>query len=185
MGYVLLTAGVLLWAYSHLMKRLTPGLRARMGENGGKMAVSVMSIIAIYLMVKGYGRAAPIDLWNPPAFMTHINNTLMLIAVFLLGLGYSRGVLRSKMRHPMLGAVKVWALAHLLVNGDLASVILFGGLLAWAVVDMIMINRQTPPWVRPAAGPVINDVLYGVISLLVFGVIAYVHLWLGVSPFGG
>lgn len=185
MGYVLLSAGVLLWAFSHLLKRFTPGLRAKMGENSGKMIVAVMSIVAIYLMVKGYGSAERIDLWYPPTFMTHINNTLMLIAVFLLNLGYSRGVLRTKMRHPMLASVKVWALAHLLVNGDLASVILFGGLLAWAVIDMIKINRQTPPWVRPAAGPVINDVIYGVISLLVFGVISYIHLWLGVSPFGG
>jgi uncharacterized membrane protein len=185
MGYLLLTAGVLLWAFSHLMKRFTPNLRAKMGDNGGKIVVSLLAFLAIYLMVKGYGSAERIDLWYPPAFMTHINNTLMLIAVFLLNLGSSRGVLRSKMRHPMLGSVKVWALAHLLVNGDLASVILFGGLMAWAVVDLIKINRMTPPWVPPVAGPVRNDIIYAVISLLVFGVIAYIHTWLGYSPFGG
>ena len=184
MGYLILTAGVLLWAYSHLMKRVTPGLRARLGEGPGKGLVAVASLVAIWLMVVGYGRAEVIQLWTPPAFMTHINNLLMLIAVVLLNLGYSRGVMRTRMRHPMLGSVKVWALAHLLVNGNLASVILFGGLLAWAVLDLILINRQTPAWRRPAAGPVINDAFYLVISLGVFGAITWIHNWLGYWPFG-
>jgi uncharacterized membrane protein len=122
-------------------------------------------------------------LWNPPAFLTHINNLLMLIAVFLVNLGKVPGLLRSKMRHPMLGAVKVWALAHLLVNGDLASVILFGGMLAWAVFDMIKINKMQE-WARPAAGPVIYDIGYGFVSLGVFAAIAWLHTYLGYWPFG-
>ena len=84
----------------------------------------------------------------------------------------------------MLTSVKVWALAHLLVNGDLASVILFGGLLAWAVVDVILINRMEPAWVRPAKGPVLNDVIYVVVSAVLFGVIVFVHGWLGYPPLG-
>lgn len=184
MGYLILTAGVLLWAYSHLMKRVTPGLRARLGEGPGKGLVAVASLLAIWLMVIGYGRAEVIELWTPPGFLTHLNNLLMLVAVVMVNLGYSRGVMRTWMRHPMLGAVKVWALAHLLVNGDLAAVILFGGLLAWAVLDMILINRQTPAWQRPAAGPVVNDAIYLAISLGVFGAIAWIHNWLGHWPFG-
>jgi uncharacterized membrane protein len=71
----------------------------------------------------------------------------MLVAVYLLNLGFSRGVMRTKLRHPMLTGVILWAVAHLLVNGDLASVILFGGILVWAVVDMVMINRMQRDWV--------------------------------------
>jgi uncharacterized membrane protein len=188
MAMIWLIAGVALWAFSHLMKRLTPRLRAqmdaRLGEHGGKGVVSVLSVLAIYLMVVGYRAADVVVLWNPPAFLTHLNNLLMVAAVILVNLGYSRGVLRTKLRHPMLGAVKIWALAHLLVNGDLASVVLFGGILAWAVVDMIWINKQTSAWVRPDAGPVRNDVIYLVASAFVFGVITYVHTWLGYSPIG-
>ena len=180
----LLILGILLWAASHLLKRLAPGLRAAMGENGGKMVVSVAAIAAIYLMVVGYRSADVVVLWTPPAFMTHINNLLMIVAVVLLNLGYSRGVMRTKMRHPMLGSVKVWALAHLLVNGDLASVILFGSMLAWAVLDLILINRQVPVWVRPAAGSVRNDVIYLVASAGVFAAIAWIHTYLGYWPFG-
>jgi hypothetical protein len=108
----------------------------------------------------------------------------MLIAVFLVDLGYSRGVLRTKIRHPMLTAVKIWAFAHLLVNGDLASMVLFGGLMAWAVVSLILINRQEPAWVPPAPGPLRNDLIYGGIMLVVFGVIVFIHNWLGHWPLG-
>ncbi len=179
----ILTLGVALWAYSHLMKRVTPNFRANLGDQKGKGVATALTLVSLALMIWGYRGAEVIQLWNPPAFMTHINNLLMLVAVFLLNLGYVPGLLRSKLRHPMLGAVKVWALAHLLVNGDLASVILFGGMLAWAVFDMIKINKMQA-WARPAAGPVIYDVGYGIVSLMVFAAITWLHTYLGYWPFG-
>ncbi len=179
-----LVVGVLLWAYSHLMKRVTPGFRAGLGDGAGKGVASVLALIAVGLMIYGYRHATVTVLWEPPGFLRHVNNLLMLVAVVLVGLGASRGVMRTKMRHPMLTSVKVWALAHLLVNGDLASVVLFGGLLAWAVVDVILINRMEPVWTPPVAGPVRNDILYLVASVVVFGVIVYIHTWLGYPPLG-
>ena len=181
---VWLVIGVLLWAYSHLMKRVTPGFRARLGDGPGKGVATVLTLLSIWAMVHGYGAADYIPLWEPPEFMRHINNLLMLVAVILVNLGYSRGVMRTWLRHPMLTAVKTWALAHLLVNGDLASVILFGGLLAWAVVDVILINRMEPAWKRPEKGPVVNDVIYLGASVVVLGAIAWVHGWLGYPVFG-
>lgn len=183
MYFLILTLGVALWAYSHLMKRVTPNFRAGLGDAKGKGLVAGMTVLAIVLMVWGYRGAEVIQLWYPPAFFTHINNLLMLVAVFLVNLGYVPGLLRSKLRHPMLGAVKVWALAHLLVNGDLASVILFGGMLAWAVFDLIKINKMQE-WARPAAGPVMYDIGYAFVSLGLFGAIAWVHTYLGYWPFG-
>lgn len=180
----LLIAGVLIWAYSHLMKRVTPGFRAGLGDLPGKLVATALSILAIVLMVKGYRSADVLVLWEPPAFLTHVNNLLMLVAVYLVNLGFSRGVMRTRLRHPMLMAVKTWALAHLLVNGDLASIILFGGLLAWAVLDLILINRMQRDWVPPAAGPMVNDVIYAGAALAVFAAIFWVHTWLGYWPFG-
>lgn len=178
-----LILGLILYSGSHLFQRLLPDRRAAMGD-AGKAVVALISLAGIVLMVIGY-RAAPVtEVWTPPAFLTHLNNLLMLIAVFLLGIGKMRGVVRTKLRHPMLGAVKVWALAHLLVNGDLASIVLFGGLLAWAVISLILINKAEPVWVRPEVGPLRNDLIFAGISVLIFGVITYVHTWLGVSPFG-
>ena len=181
---VWLVIGVLLWAYSHLMKRVTPRLRARLGDRAGKGVVSVLSLLAVWAMVHGYRAADYVPLWEPPEFMRHINNLLMVIAVVLVNLGYSRGVMRTWMRHPMLTAVKTWAVAHLLVNGDLASVVLFGGILAWAVVDVILINRMEPDWKRPEKGPVLNDVIYLGASAVVLVVIAWIHDSLGYPVFG-
>ena len=181
-----LVIGVALWSYSHLMKRVTPGFRASLGDGPGKGVAAVLSLLAIGAMVYVYGAAKLTMEWNPqpPDFLRHINNLLMVIAVILINLGYSRGVMRTWLRHPMLTAVKVWALAHLLVNWNVPSLVLFGGLLAWAVVDMILINRMERAWVRPAKGPVVNDMIYLVMSGLLVGVIGYVHAWLGYPVFG-
>ncbi len=180
---ILLILGLILWSGSHLFKRLLPDRRAAMGDKG-KGVVALVSLAGIALMVIGYRSAPYIEVWSPPAFLTHVNNLFMLVAVYLLGIGNMWGVVRTKLRHPMLGAVKVWALAHLLVNGDVASIVLFGGLLAWAVISLILINKAQPVWVRPEVGPVRNDLIFAGISLLIYGAIAYVHTWLGVSPFG-
>jgi uncharacterized membrane protein len=181
---LILGLGVLLWAYSHLMKRVTPGFRAGLGDGPGKGVATVLSLLALGLIIYGYRSADVVVVWSLPAFLRHVNNLLMLIAVILLFLQADRGSLRTLLRHPMLTAVKTWALAHLLVNGDLASIFLFGGMMAWAVVDVILINRMEPAWVRPAKGPVINDVIYLVGALVAFGAIVWVHTWMGYPPLG-
>jgi uncharacterized membrane protein len=178
-----LTLGVLIWACSHSMKRVTPGFRASLGARG-KGLVALLSLVAIGLMIWGYRTADVVTLWDPPAAMRHVNNLLMVFAVILIGMGHSKGRLGGLMRHPMLTSVVVWSVAHLLVNGDLASLILFGGLGLWAIFDMVAINRMEPPWVKPAPGPVARDVIYVVVALVIFAVIVWVHGWLGYPPLG-
>ena len=163
-----LVMGVAIWAGSHLMKRVTPGFRAGLGDGPGKGVVAVLALLAIGLMIDGYKHADYVVLWSPPAFLRHINNVLMLVAVVLLNMGASRGVMRTWLRHPMLTAVMVWAVAHLLVNGDLASLILFGGLGLWALADMLVINRMEPAWVPPVPGPIRNDLIYLAASAVLF-----------------
>lgn len=178
-----LALGVLVWAWSHSMKRVSPGFRARLGEPG-KGLVTVLSFIALGLMIWGYRQADVILLWQPPAAMWHVNNALMLVAVLLVGMAANRGNLRRLTRHPMLIAVVLWAVAHLLVNGDLASLVLWGGLGAWAIFDMVAISRMEPAWVKPAPGPVLNDVIYLAVCLVAFGGIVWLHGWLGYPPMG-
>ncbi|MDG1128849.1 NnrU family protein [Seohaeicola saemankumensis] len=179
----LLTLGVILWAAAHFFKRLAPGVRGPMGDKG-KGLVAVAIVISLLMMIFGYRGAEFIHVWAPPAWTVHLNNLMMLIAVFVYGMSATKGRLRGKMRHPQLTAVKIWAVAHLLVNGDLASIILFGGMLAWAVVSVILINRSEV-WVRPAPGEAKKDILLVVITLVLFGVMTGIHAWLGVSPFPG
>ncbi|MEH6749374.1 MAG: NnrU family protein [Paracoccaceae bacterium] len=180
---ILLTLGVILWAVAHYFKRLAPDARAAMG-NRGKGLVAVALVISLLMMIFGYRGAEFIHVWSPPSWTVHLNNLMMLIAVFLYGMSATTGRLRGKMRHPQLTAVKVWAVAHLLVNGDLASIILFGGMLAWAVGSVILINRSEV-WVRPAPGEAKKDILLVVITLVTFGLMTAIHAWLGVWPFPG
>ncbi|MFA8386607.1 MAG: NnrU family protein [Pelagibaca sp.] len=180
----LLIVGLLIWVGAHIFKRVAPEQRAAMGDTG-KLIVTVALVISIGLMIWGYRGAAFIPVWYPPSFMVHINNLLMLVALFVFGMSATTGRLRGKMRHPQLTAVKIWAVAHLLVNGDLASIILFGGMLAWAVLEVIIINRAVPVWDRPQPGDAKKDILLVVITLVSFVVIAAIHAWLGVWPFPG
>jgi uncharacterized membrane protein len=179
----LIILGLLLWWGAHLFKRLAPARRAAMGD-AGKGLVAVGVLAGVVLMVIGYrGNTAP-DLWYPPAFLTHVNNLLMLLAIYLYAASGMKTRITRVIRHPQLTAVKTWAVAHLLVNGDLASVILFGGLLAWAVVEVILINRAEP---RPAPNPpapVGKEIGAVLGAVLVMAAIGWVHNWLGVWPYG-
>ena len=180
---ILLILGLLLWSQEHFFKRLAPARHAALGERS-KGIVAVLVVISIIVMIFGYRMADFIPVWTPPSFLTGINNLLMLAAFFLIGMSATKGRLKGWMRHPMLLAVKVWALAHLVVNGDFASIVLFGGMLEWAVVSVILINRAEPVYVRPEPGPASKDILLVAISVLTFVVAAVIHLALGVNPFG-
>ena len=129
------------------------------------------------------GRAL-IPVWTPPSFLVHVNNLLMVVAVAVFAMSHTKGRLRGRMRHPMLTSVKLWSVAHLLVNGDLASIILFGGMLVWAVGSVIMINRAET-WERPAPGDKGRDVIFIVITVVTFAVMVGIHMALGVNPFPG
>ena len=178
----LLTLGIALWILAHLFRRLSPDARARMGTPGrGIIAAAILA--GLVLMILGY-RAAPFQaVWTPPGWAVPVNNLLMLVAVFLFGMSATTGRLRGRLRHPMLLSVVVWAVAHLLVNGDIASIVLFGAMLAWALTEIALINRAEP-WDRPAPGPAKKDVILVVMTVVRFALIAGVHLLLGVNPFG-
>ncbi|MFY0692367.1 MAG: NnrU family protein [Paracoccaceae bacterium] len=187
----LLLIGLLLWWGAHLFKRLAPDARQALTDKMGdasKGVFAVLLILSIVLMAKGYRGAEFIDVWYPPSFMVHINNLLMLIAFYVFGASAAKPEkvwLGTKIRHPQLGAVKIWAFAHLLANGDLASILLFGGMLAWAVTEMIVINKAEGAWTPPAQAPAKKEIVLVVVTLVLFSLTAAVHNYLGVSPFGG
>ncbi len=178
-----LILGVALWSGAHYFKRLAPDVRAPMGEKG-KGIVAVAILASVVLMVVGYRGAEVTVLWSPPAFLTHVNNLLMLLAFYLYAASGMKTRITARIRHPQLTAVKAWAVGHLLVNGDLASVILFGGLLAWAVGSVILINKATPRPAPPAPAPMGKEIGAAVGAVVVMGVVALIHTWLGYYPFG-
>lgn len=185
-----LVFGLALWWVSHLLPVFAPALRARaverMGVGGWKALVALLSVAAIWLMVRGF-RAAPfIDVWTPPVWAVHVNNLLMLVAVVLLGAGHMRSPIARHLRHPMLTAVLLWAVAHLLVNGDLASILLFGGMGLWALVAMAGLNAREGARPPPATGGTRRLVIHLAASLALFAVIIVIHgPLLGVRPIPG
>ena len=180
----LLILGLLLWIGAHFFKRLAPEARAKMGDKGrGPVALTILA--GVVLMVLGYRAADYIPVYTPVPGIGHLNNLLMLFAVFSFGIGSAKSVLVDKIRHPMLTGMVIFAIAHLLVNGDLASVILFGGLGIWAVLEMILINRAEGAWARPAPGTFKGDIKNAIITVILYIVIAGIHFLLGHSPFMG
>jgi len=153
MGYLLL--GLILFFATHALP-MVPAWRERvrllLSANVYRLAFSLLSAVALILIVVGYGQMrwhARLDpqIWTPPAGLRHLTMLLMLPAMVLLVAAYVPSRIRDAAQHPMLAGVALWALAHLLVNGDLASVILFGGFLVWAFVDRVSVGR------RRALGP--------------------------------
>ncbi|WP_127113722.1 NnrU family protein [Shimia sediminis] len=179
---LLLVLGVLLWAFAHFFKRLMPDARAKMGDRG-KGIVAIALVISIVLMVIGYRQAEVIDLWVAPSWMIHINNLLVLIAIFMMSPAPQKGRILNGMRHPMMTGFAIWTLGHILVNGDVASLILFGGLLAWVPIQISMINKAEPELERPAPGAYAKDGMFLVASLVLMAIIGYIHYWVGPWPY--
>lgn len=188
---ILLILGLALWVGVHFLKRLAPNLRARMTAKMGdasKGLIAALIFLSIVWMVFGYRSMEFIPVWNPPSFFGHINNLVMVVALYTYGAGGPKGAkvwLGTKIRHPQLVGFSIWAIAHLLANGDLASIILFGTMLVWAQISILLINRAEGDWIVPKRAPANKEGVLIVITLSLFLVIAALHNWLGVSPFGG
>ncbi|MFB9262579.1 NnrU family protein [Bradyrhizobium erythrophlei] len=184
MGLLVMILGLVLFLGVHTLTTQRE-LRARfvnaMGDGGYKIAYSVASFAGLALIVWGfahYRSTGWIDVWTPPTAFKHITVALMLPAVILVVASYVRGRIYATLKHPMLSGVKLWAAAHLLANGDLGSIILFGSFLGWAVFDRVSLKRRAdaggPP--IPVGGPT-NDVI-----AIAVGVIAYLALAFAFHP---
>jgi uncharacterized membrane protein len=189
---VMLIVGLVIFLGVHSIAIVSPGVRsralARLGEGGWKGLYALVAIVGFVLLVRGFAvaRAAPVVLYTPPSWMRHVTFLLMLPVFPLLLAAYFPGRIKATMKHPMLAAVKFWAFAHLLSNGTLADVLLFGGFLAWAVLDRISLKRRPPQQIRTAPARPLNDVLAVVAGLALYAFfIGWAHLHLfGVSPLG-
>ncbi len=155
-------------------------LRARMGEARFKTVYALLSLVGLLLVVYGFGvaRETPEVLWTPPAGMRHLAFLLMLIAMVLMVATYvPRNALRARLHHPMVLSVKVWALAHLLANGTLAHVVLFGGFLLWSVL-VFRASRQRDrelQTVYPAGEPIPTAITAGLGLLLWLVTLGWLH----------
>ena len=187
-----LCSGLLLFFAVHSISIVAPHWRDRIVLRLGALAwrggYSLLSLVALLLIIDGFAlaRAAP-TIWYHPAAWTHAAARLLMVPVFpLLLAAYLPGRIRTAAKHPMLVAIKLWAFAHLLANGNAADVLLFGGFLAWAVIDRISLKQRTSRAIRTAPPSKWNDGVAVVGGLMLYALFAlWAHLRLfGVSPLG-
>ncbi|MGY5775781.1 NnrU family protein [Rhizobium sp. LEGMi135b] len=188
----LLILGIVLFLGLHLIRVVAPGFRtsliASLGEGGWKAAYSIASVVALIVLIYGFGQARDMTpIWSPPFWMSHITILLMLFALICLVASLlPAGHIAVRAKHPMVLSVKIWALAHLLSNGDGAAILLFAAFLAWSVILRISLKRRERAGeitLRPFASAK-YDLYAVVIGVIVWALIIWkLHAWIiGVSP---
>lgn len=178
----LMIGGLLLWAAVHLSVRLAPAPRRWLIDKLGiwpyQGLFSLLLIGAIVLMVRGWKTSPPTEILYTLPGTQPIAMVLMALAACLFVAGRAPTDVRRYLRHPQLTSVVVWAIAHLLANGDARSLLLFGGLGLWAIVEMRVINRAEGPWQKPPVFGAGKTALSTAIGLAVFAVLLFAHPWL-------
>ncbi len=192
MGFLLLILGLALFLGVHILttqRQARAALFARLGEGGYKALYSLVALVGIVLIAKGFSiyRATEwVDIWYPPKAFRHITLALMLPAIILVVAAYIRGRIYTALKHPMLAGVKLWAAAHLLANGDLGSIILFGSVLAWAVYDRISLKHREDTGPPVPIGGIGNDAIAVGVGIVAYLALAFVFhpLVIGVPVVG-
>ncbi|MCB1675907.1 MAG: NnrU protein [Halioglobus sp.] len=182
----LLILGILLFTCVHLIPSLAPNLRAqwrtRLGEGVYRGLFSLAVLAGIVLTVLGWRSMDPVYLYTPYPALRHPAMGLLLLAFLLLVVSKRKSRLRLWLRHPQLTGVLLWAGAHLLLNGDNRSLLLFGCLAVWTVVEMFAINRREGVWVRGTAPSWGSEFVTLLITVVVVGVVIYIHPWISGMP---
>jgi uncharacterized membrane protein len=175
MGLAIMILGLAVFIGGHAFVTFRPqraAAVARMGEMPYKGVFSLVALVGIVLICIGfsqYREAGLIVLWHPPAWTRHATVALMWPATICLVAAYVRGDIQRVLKHPFLVGVKLWALAHLIANGDLGGIILFGAILAWAVFDRITLKRRSDPGALAIPnGGRRNDVIAVVVGTLIY-----------------
>ena len=195
MGLAIMIIGLAIFLGAHTLVALRPqraAVIARVGEGPYKGLFALASLIGILLIGYGFARyraAGYIDIWVPPHWIRHVTEALVWPAIIFVVAAYVPSNIKRVLQHPMLAAVKLWALAHLLANGDLGSIILFGSILAWAVYDRIAVKQRgeaaAPAAIAPSCGYRNDFIVVVAGTLLYFALGFWFHPWvIGVPVFG-
>jgi len=173
---LILTAGLVLFLGIHalpMVPALRDGLRDRLGPNPYRGLYSLIALVGLVLIVWGKGQAAFDPLWTPPTWSRGLAHAVMPFAFVLVVAANFRGRIRRALGHPMVIGTLLWATAHLLANGDRASVLLFGAFAAWALVDWI--SAMVRGGVKPAVGPLWHDIAAVVLGLGAYAAVMHFH----------
>lgn len=175
----LLIAGVVFWTAAHLFPAVAPAARAnlagKLGEGPFKGLFSLDIVLALGLMIYGWKSSVPVSVYALPAVSDTVPLVLMILSIALFVASSLPNNLKRYIRHPQMTAVILWGTSHLLTNVDSRSIVLFGGLTVWAILEIFFINRRDGAWQRPQAMPFVKDIVTGIVAIAVFAVIVTFH----------
>lgn len=183
----ILAAGVLIWSLVHLFPALMPAKRTQLinslGEGKYKGVFALLVLIGLALIIVGWRNTVPTHVYSPPSFGRHLTMLLMLFSVILFGAAKGKNWITQRTRHPMLIGMTTWGVAHLIANGDIRAVVLFGGMTIWAIVSILLINKREGAWARPAAISTGKaNLRLIVISVVVYAVLIFLHPYFAGVP---
>jgi len=162
--------GIVLWSLVHLMPSIAPGIKSslnnKFGVNGYKLLFTILIVSSIFLMVYGWRHSSTAFLYQLPSAIKHLNSILMLFSFICFGSAILPTRLLEFIRHPQLMFVISWSVAHLLVNGDSRSVLLFSSMAIWAILEIIFINKRDGEWIKPKAPGFMMELKSLVLSLV-------------------
>ena len=193
MGLAVLIIGLVVFIGAHVFvtrREARAALIGRIGELPYKGLFALVSLVGLALIVWGFARYQAegwVQVWTPPSWMRHVTVALVWPAVILVTAAYIPGDIKRTLKHPLLAGVKLWAFAHLLSNGDLGGIILFGAILAWAVFDRISLKHRTDPGAPPIpVGGRRNDVIAIVVGTILYLALGFLFhpLFIGIPVFG-
>lgn len=183
---VLLTLGVLLFAFVHFIPTLAPTLRTRglnqLGENGYKGVFSLLLLVAFALIITGWRSIEPTQLYQPPPSLHKIALALLVFAFLLMVVSARNSRLRLLVRHPQLTGVALWGLSHLILNGDNRSAVLFGGMMSWALIEIVAISKREGVWIKASPPSWGAEAVTVFIAAVTVAVVVYIHPWLSGMP---
>jgi uncharacterized membrane protein len=192
MGLAILILGLVVFVATHVFvtrRKARAALIARIGLLAYRGLFSLVALVALSLIVWGFGsymHAGYTQIWTPPSWMHHVTVALVWPAIILVTAAYIRGNIYRRLKHPLLAGVKLWAVAHLLSNGDLGGIILFGTILGWAVYDRISLkHRADADGLAIPVGGGRNDVIAVVVGTLLYLALGFLFhpLFIGIPVF--
>lgn len=182
----MLVLGLLLFAGVHFIPSLATGIKVsatdRLGEGGYKGIFALLLLGALALIIMGWRSAVPETVYTPPADLHKLAIGLLLAAFLIMAVSSRKSRLRRWVRHPQLTGVALWGISHLLLNGDNRSLVLFGGLTLWSIIEIWAINRREGVWIKEGSPSWGAELVTVLIAATTIGVIVYIHPWLSGVP---
>lgn len=182
----MLVLGLLLWSGVHLFPAMAAykrkKLMAKIGVVPYKLVFALLIVTSVIIMVIGWRSITPTYFYILPLWVNYLTLVIVVLAFILFAAAQTKTNIKRLLRHPQLTGLIFWSIGHLLANGDSRSLLLFLGLLVWAVVQIIMTNKRDGKWVRPEKVPMLNDIITLVIAMAVFTAFLFAHPYIAGVP---